>query len=88
MPRLKNLLKSADAFKVDATFVIPRKSNKKGSKNENEYTESFGSLPGFCFTLIASLLAMIYLIPKWGQMTKGNLDVYIDGNDDDNYTEL
>ena len=62
MPRIKNLLKSADAFKVNPTFVIPRKSNKKGKM---DYIESYGSIPGFCFTLIAFLFSMIYLIPKW-----------------------
>ena len=85
MPRFKNLLKSADAFKVDATFVIPNKRDKKGKIS---YTESFGSLPGFFFTLIASLLAMIYVIPKCKSMMSGDLDVYIAGNDDHDFTEV
>jgi hypothetical protein len=72
MTTLKHILKSLDAFKVDATFIVPR-SSKKG---ESSYVLSFGSLPGFCFTLIASLLSMIYLIPMWHQMNSGSLDLY------------
>jgi len=69
----KDILKMLDAFKVDATFTIPRINTKTG---KNIYTQSFGSLPGFFFTLIAASSALLYIFPRINDMNLGKLDNY------------
>ena len=79
---MKNILKKFDAFKVDATFVIPRTNSSSGAE---DYMRSYGSLPGFFLTLITLISAMGYLIQRTMDMNEGILDRY-DTNNGDNQT--
>ena len=56
-----NWLKMLDAFKVDATFMIPRPNKTKTGKHE--YLKQYGSIPGFFFTVVATLAALGYFVP-------------------------
>ena len=77
---MKKILKTLDAFKVNANFVIPTTNATTGKEN---YIKSYGSLPGFFLTLITLCSAMIYLIPRTIDMNYGILD-RCDTNNGDN----
>ena len=70
---LSKYIKYFDAFKVYGSFMIPKEDSKSGY---NYYSIHYGSIPGFVFTLMASLISVAYLVPNFLDMQTGNKDIF------------